>query len=448
MATSNRQAYSANIELAFDNNGNRTYIEPEKIIYIMIEHDYENQVLPIIYVSMAVMNDLYTDIVKYKDSAKFYLNIKKSNKNSSVAISKKSITGTFNYIPSTMNPNFQEDLTSGDTFIDNSYKRIMIGLVSIELTNSLRKSFNGVYNNIDQKTLIGMAIEGTKCVLENIPYNLKYPSVLIPPISSRYQMLKFIFEKNNFYDTNFRYFMDFENSYLISKRGDAIPANDGNPDSIIVDIRSVTEAEAYYDGIEVKNGAYYVYINPSDSNVTINEGTEKVANQIVAVDEDIATQKLDLNINNSVGSTTKQMFIRTDNAALYKNEMETNTIITEIIKHHIDGSMFTPNKSILVNNYGDYSKYNGKYLMVYKREFYKCVAGEFILSCNIGLKKIGNIQLAQSTYNSANSGYMKGGTVRKSTGNKKSTTVSAAGNNSRTASPTAKTTTYYKSRLF
>ena len=135
MATSNRQAYSANIELAFDNNGNRTYIEPEKIIYIMIEHDYENQVLPIIYVSMAVMNDLYTDIVKYKDSAKFYLNIKKSNKNSSVAISKKSITGTFNYIPSTMNPNFQEDLTSGDTFIDNSYKRIMIGLVSIELTN-------------------------------------------------------------------------------------------------------------------------------------------------------------------------------------------------------------------------------------------------------------------------------------------------------------------------
>lgn len=430
-----RQAYTAKIDLAFDYNGIREKIDPEKIVYVMIEHDYENQVLPIIYISVSVSNDLYNKIINYKKFAKFYLKISKQNKNSLASLSKKSISGLFSYIPSTTNPNFQEELSSGDNFIDNSYKRIMIGLVSTELTNKLRKSFNGIYNNIDQKTLIGLALEDTNCIIENIPYNEKYPSILVPPISSRYQMLKFIFEKDNFYDTNFRYFMDFENSYLLSKRGDAIDAQDGQLSSIIVDIRSVTTEEAYYDGIEIKNGAYYIYINPTNSNVTINEGTEKVANQIIAVDEDYDVQNLNLDINNTDGSSVKQMFVRSDNAALFKNELETNSIITEIMKQHIDGSAFTPNKSILVNNYGEYQKYNGKYLMIYKREFYKCIAGEFIMSCVVGLKKIGNIQPAKSVSSIRKTGYSKSSSSKSTTKSKQLSlkTTSAANNRSKSS---------------
>ena len=418
------KSYNATIDLAFENNGKRTNIESEKISYIMIEHDYENQVLPIIYISVSVNNELYSDIIKYKESAKFYLNIKKINKNSMASLSKNTISGTFNYIPSTTNPNYQEDLSDKNTVPDASYKRIMIGLVSIELTNKLRKSFNGVYRNIDQKTLIGMALEGTDCVIESVSYNETYSSILVPPIASRYKLLEFIFGKNNFYDTNFRYFMDFEKSYLTSKKGNAISAGDGQLSSVIVDIRSVTEEESYYDGIAIRNGSYYIYINPSDSNVTLNEGTEKVANQIVSVDED-TVQQLDLDINNTKGSTTKQMFIRTDNAALYKNELETNTIIVEIVKKHIDGSAFTPNKSILVNNFGEYSKYNGKYLIIYKKEFFKCVAGEFIMSCNVGLKKIGNIQPAGSTKKINSSGYSSNSASRTTTASQRGTSTPA-----------------------
>ena len=155
----------------------------------------------------------------------------------------------------------------------------------------------------------------------------------------------------------------------------------------------------------------------------MNEGTEKVANQIISVNDDAPVQQLDLNINNSEGSDTKQMFVRTDNAALYKNELETDTIITEIMKQHIDGSPFTPNKCIVVNNYGEYNKYNGKYLMIYKREFYKCIAGEFVMSCNVGLKKIGNIQTARSTTTSKGYGYASSGARRISTSSRKNTTT-------------------------
>ena len=418
-----RRSYNAQIELSFDNNGKRTNIQSEKIAYILIEHDYENQVLPVIYISLSVDSNLYTDIIKYKKSAKFNLSINKINKQSNSSLSKKILSGSFNYIPSSTNPNFREDLRDIDSVSDSSYKRIMIGLVSVELTNTLRTSFNGVYENIDQKTLIGLALENTKCIIEPVAYNNSYKSILIPPLASRYKFLEFIFDKDNFYDTKFRYFMDFENSYLTSKTGNVVDAGDGELSTIIIDIRSVTEEESYYDGIEIKNGSYYIYINPCNSNVTLNEGTEKVANQIVSVDEDYDPQLLDLDINNTKGSTTKQMFIRTDNAALYKNELETDTITVEVLKHHIDGSIFTPNKCIIVNNFGDYSKYNGKYLMVYKKEFFKCIAGEFIMSCVLGLKKIGNIQQAKSSVSNKSSGYSNNSSVKKTTASLKNTST-------------------------
>lgn len=408
----NRKSYSATIDLFFDYNNIREIIPSENIVYVLVESNYDNDVLPIIYISLSVDSNMYTKIIKYKSLAKFYLNIKKINKNSISSISKNAISGSFSYIPSTTNPNYTEDLsnaTSGD-----SYKRIMLGLVSIELTNTLRKSFNNIYNNINTDSLISLALEGTNYIAEKITYNTHYNSILVPPLTSRYRLLEFIFNSDPFYDTKFRYFMDFERSYLLSKSGNSVDSGDGQLSSIIVDIRSITENEAYYDGVEVKNDAYYVYINPINSNVTLEQGIEKVANQIVAVDED-KIEIVDLDINKTEGSDTKQMFIRTDNVSVYKNELETNTIIVEIVKQHIDGSIFTPNKCISINNYGEYSKYNGKYIMIYKREFYKCVAGEFVMSCNVGLRRIGNLINSKSTSATSSSA------IKKSTSNNKNT---------------------------
>lgn len=414
-----RQAYNATIELAFDYNNTRVKIPSERIVYVLIESDYENEVLPIIYVTMAVDSKLYTNIIKYKQSAKFYMSIKKTNKHSTIGISKEILSGSFSYIPSANNPNYTEELipdTDG-----NSYRRIMIGLVSIELTNKLRKSFNSIENDTDAETLIAMALDGTNCIVEKPTYNDYYKSILIPPIASRYKLLEFIFDRNAFYDTNFRYFMDFEKSYLTSKRGNAIDAGDGSLNSVIVDIRSVTEDEAYYEGIEIRNNAYYIYINPSNSNVILNEGTEKVANQLVAIDDDAPVQYMDLEINKTDGSEEKRVFVRSDNAALIKNELETNTIIVEVLKQNIDGSIFTPDKCITVNNYGEYSKYNGKYLMIYKREFFKCVAGEFVMSCNVGLKRVNNIEPSNRVVATRNNYYPTSNASKTTTANKPNT---------------------------
>lgn len=384
-----KQAYSANIDLQFENNGNRIRIQQEKIVYVMIEHDYESQVLPIIYICISVDSDLYTDIINYKDSAKFYLKIEKKNKFSNISLSRETLSDSFNYIPSSTNPNYTQEL--GDE-PGKSFKRIVIGLVSVGLTNKLRKSFNGVYNNIDTNTLLGVALEGTNCIIEKPKYNHYFDSFLVTPLSSRYKLIEYIFNKDPFYNTNFRYFMDFKQSYLLSKEGNSIDAGDGDLSNVLVDIKSLTENEAYYDGISIRNNSYYVYINPSNARVITDDGTKKIANKIVAIDEDkVEESYLNSNIYENDSIIYKEMYIRTDNASLYKNEFD-NTVFVEILKQHIDGSIFTPNKCILVNNYGNYSKFNGKYLIMYKKEFYKCIAGEFVMSCIVGLKRIGKIE--------------------------------------------------------
>ena len=327
-------------------------------------------------------------------------------------------------MPSDSNPNYRESLNTDNSMKDASYKKIMLGLVSVDLTNQLRKSFNDVYTNIDTNTLISIALDGTKPVIEKIKYNKTYDRILIPPVANRLKMLEFIFNKDEFYDTNFRYFIDFDRSYLLSKSGEAVDAGDGQIQDIILDIKSITADEAYYEGIQVKNGAYYIYVNPAASNVSLNQGTEKVANQIVAIDGDSGMQELSLNINNTEGSDTKQMFVRTSNAALYKNELESNTIAIDVIKQNIDGSCFTPNKCISISNYGEYSKYNGKCIMTYKKELYKPCGGGFEVSCSLGLKKVGNITPANTTADTSPASKSCSGTAsRSSTANNINTTT-------------------------
>ena len=79
------------------------------------------------------------------------------------------------------------------------------------------------------------------------------------------------------------------------------------------------------------------------------------------------------------------------NVILEKNTLESSTIFMDIVKEHIDGSIITPNKQYIVKNYADYSDYNGNYALFYKKEVLKNINGEFGISVNVGLRKVGNI---------------------------------------------------------
>lgn len=439
-------AYMGEIEIAFDYKAsvnsaiNRINIEPRRIKFLLIENVYENKnILPIVYVSIALPSDLYTKVVSSNETSKFYLKIRKKNALSNTSVYRKTVEDTFTYVTSSTSPNYSDKI---DVVSDESYKSIMIGLVSDTMTNTLRKMYNGVYQNIDQTQLLKLVTEGLgKVVMAPLKYNKLYPEFIVPPTTSRYKMLYYLFEQDPFYDSMFTFFMDFDKTYIIPKNGDAVDSQDGNPSNVIINVKDFTASEAYTDGYTISNGAYVIYVNGVNVNMIINNATSKVTNNIIGYwDQYTEIQDLNIDNNNTEDNTLKTTFIRSNNAAALRNELESDSVILELLKQNLDGEIFEPNRSYNVSNYTSYEKYNGTYFLIYKREFYYPVGdGDFIISTNVGLKKAAEEETARSVSNQL----LRKTLAATSTG-KTTTTKSKTNLKSKSASRSKKKTGYTK----
>ena len=439
-------AYMGEITIAFDYKANvnssvrRIDIEARRIKFLMIENVYENtNILPVVYVSIALPSDLYTKVVSSNETSKFYLRIRKKNALSGTSVYRKTVEDTFTYVTSTTSPNFSDKV---DMASDESYKLIMIGLVSDTMTNTLRKMYNGVYQNIDQTQLIKLVTDGLgKVVMAPLKYNKQYPEFIVPPTTSRYKLLYYLFEQDPFYDSMFTFFMDFDKSYIIPKNGNAVDSKDGNPNNVIINIKDYTASEAYTDGYSIDNGAYVIYVNGVNVNIIVNNSTSKVVNNVVGYwDQYTGIQDLNIDNNNTADNTLKTTFIRSNNAAALRNEIESDSVILELLKQNLDGEIFEPNRSYNISNYTSYEKYNGSYFLIYKREFYYPVGdGDFIINTNVGLKKAAEEEAARTMNNQ-----LLRKTLSATSTGKTTTTKSKTNLKSKSASRSKKQTGYVK----
>ena len=393
----NRLAFNAMVSLTFFVDKLSVNIAPERIKYIVIDSNYESEIMPKMYMNISVDTALYDYIVNYKETAKFKLKIQRKNLFSKTSLADTIVDESFSYISSTTNADYMRDISEGG-IRDDSYRNIIIGLISDRITNALRKSFNSIYNNIDQETLISLATEGLDIVTQPLTYNKTYDSILVPPISSRNEFIKYIFDYDNFYNTEYLFFMDFKRSYLISRDGSGVYNSDDPINDVYIDIKTLTSNSSYYDGINMINKSYYLYINPTNSNVIIPDGMGKIGNRLIVIDDDKELETLDVTLNSNYESSIKDIFVRADNGSTIKNSMEQENVFVEVTKNQIDGYSFTPNKTYIISNFGSYSKYNGKYIISGKKEYFRVTAeGEFKTSCYMVLRKVGTIASKNNT---------------------------------------------------
>ena len=440
MAKDVMKVYKGSIKVTFLYKGKtKIAINDDQIVYLMIESDYNNtHILPIIYLSISIDNDLYNKITEDSSASKFNINIKKKNVMSKSSVQQKVISENFNYVTSSNSVNYTSILNEGAKKVsgnsktasnDQSYRTLMIGLVSIKQTNTLRKNFNGIYNNIDTSTLLAIALEGTETIVETPKYNTNYSSYYVSPVTTRYQMINSLFKKDPFYDTQFRYFMDFDRSYLLSKDGKAVQVAKGTPQNVIIDVKDITDTDAYKEGFTEANGSYVVYVNSSDVSIIENNSTEKVTTNIVAVDDDTSgTLSTGIDGNTSEDSDTKVTYVRGNNAKVVRNDIESNNVLIQLIKRNIDTAIFTPNRSITIRNFVGNEKFNGNYVLLSKKEVYKLDAGEFTIACTISLCRVPDNVEAE----------MKEAKKKKSTKKSSSTTTKSTKKNSTTKNTTKK----------
>lgn len=435
-----RSAYKCDINLSYILDNEETKIDQNFVKYIVIDNMYESKSMPVIYISIAVTNELYSLMVENEKSGKVYLRINRRNVYSNSSLSIKYIEGQFSYMCSTSNPNYSQSLD--DSSMDSAYKIITIALISMDIINKLSNSFNGIYGEIDSATLLAKAVEDLDCVVKPIIYNPKYETLVIPAMNNKISLIKFLFDECPFYDTNYMFFTDFNRSYILDLTGEYCEARDGQLESVYFDIQELTTAESYYEGMQERDGVYYINVNPADTNVSENKGEDKDANQLVTISSGGNIEFVDIDVGQSEESEVRQRFKRGTNATLYKNIQESNTVIIELVKENIDSTVITPNKEYVVKNYADYADYNGKYTLLYKKDIITNVHGEFGISVTLGLRKVGNISHIGSGVVKEAIRRHKSAIGRYKMNTKETTTTARKSNNGGTATPRPKASTH------
>lgn len=375
--------FKGRIELAFvKKDGTRIAIDNKRIVYINFTYDYFGKVMPMVILSATVSIDMYRKMINGQESCHLFLSIDGYNVLSNRSISKQRISGIFKYITSNTNQPF--DIDTNNSSVDDTYMGITLGLIDENMISSMRQPFNGVYTNISMKKLISIALNGMKICYEPIHQDFEYDQIVIPACSTRFQFLRFLYEKDQFYKTYFRFFMDFKRSYLLSQLGNGIQSEDGTITDVILDIRPITSEESFTDGFEIKNNAYYIYLNQMNVNVKINAARNQITNKIVSYNDDANPV-----IYKFEDSGDKTLYVRTeyDDASgnIYKEQIDSAKLTLDILKSNIDENIFQLNYKYSVKFYGNYSKYNGTYILSYKRVIYQYSGDEFQISCNVGL---------------------------------------------------------------
>ena len=216
----------------------------------------------------------------------------------------------------------------------------------------------------------------------------------LTPVSSVSKILKQIDDFKSFYDTPYRFFIDFDKAYLISSSGEAIPAID---DDITTVICNIIDAEVPEDqGFAIHNNAYVFNVNSKFTSFESDRTTGKISGNINTVkgigelSDDNILKNSPENIN--IGLKTSELIrVRNSNemrTANITSNIDTNLFKLVIKKTHIDTSIFKINKEFFVNNHSSKADLDGKYIISRLQEYYSFEENELTSMVALFLRKL------------------------------------------------------------
>lgn len=422
MANYAKQAYVAYMDISLlykeTANGNVTKIDilPECISYAFIQYSYENvAVTPIIVMCLTVSANIYSMLTKSFSYSKIKLKISKENELSNMPLRITVVDNEFSYQPANTSPNYAANFETNNTK-DLSYRQIIIGLTNDKMTNAARTNFGGrnycntMTSSFITNTLLAPLKNVTKnFVIEPVDKDTNFTNLFIPKEKNTiYQALYYLwFTKDSFYDTGFTFFIDFDTTYLVSKKGKGYAPNSADGVNVIINIQDISVTEAVNSGFHKENGAVVVNVNTMDCSYNPNLSSEKVLTNITVYNDARPVSNLEVSMNNSENKANpmqKNEFIRSVNPGAMKNELETSSVMVQVMKQNLDNSIFTPNKKYVINNKTssmEYNKYNGTYILSSKRElYYVRNKGSFTPTVSLVFKRIQNIEQGQAVINS------------------------------------------------
>ena len=368
-------------------------IENSSIQTILITHDYDNLNLPLIYIILNLKSSMYTKMVNNEDkkNSKIYLEIKNYNMNEDNPIAVTDIKNQFKYFMP-KNPNYNQDMIneiSENNNDESSYIRTTIGLVNQSMLNKNRKNFEDkIFYNINKPTLVYRALKHFNKLCINTISNTKLPVTIMPPMSTVSQYLEYVDGLYDIYKYGYRFFNDFNCTYMLNERDMYVPDGSGDYSTVLINIEKPNSADASTPGLIIDSKAKMYKLSCDAGSGDFNKD-KKLSNEsanVVGVNS--KGEKIDIIVGTSEDNE-KTQYVRTGDseAKLKFNLLKYDTTIS-VTKELVNGRYFTPNKIYMVKNYKDNKEYDGRYVLYKKQVAYQLKDGDFVPTVSLSLREM------------------------------------------------------------
>lgn len=401
------QKYGYKILLQYISKNGPVHIGQERMSKVLIDRSYDIRNMPIIYITLnmdkAVLDDMLLNDQKNYCTITMY----KVLKDSPTEIKEEYFKDKYMYVI-TENPNMNKRLeyqdvdvtdyngldTANPNSVGNSYTETTIGFLSIDLLNKNKKLIYGTWKDANMLNVLTYYTSQMPLLIEPIR-NTVLSNLIIPPFNSVTKLLEYLNNIYCFYTTPYRYFMDFDKSYLVSSSGKPTPAKGETIESIIIRAKDTEDELGKKEGqkLKITEKVHIIDVDVTQVNTTKNRIADKSFNTIVGIGTSGVKQELPLNMYNAQYSTKKYLIKRVfnDNIAYIskiKQLVEGTAMTIQINKSNLDASLFNINKEFNVNNFKTYKDMDGKYLLSSKKEIYFPDGDLFVMNTSLTLRKI------------------------------------------------------------
>lgn len=380
--------YSYEIQLVYINEktNKATAIMTEQIKSIIIDRNYDQYNMPMVFANLALDRKTIDELVKnYKRDTMILTIYKKVD--ADISLKEKILEHKCIYFINS-DINYLDKLQyGGDSNNADKYLILTIGLMSLDIINknkaiSLGTTISGTANDI-----IKFYAKKINLVMEKLHYNPTYNKQIVQSVNSISELISYLNSLSVLYKTSYRFFMDFDTSYLVASDNNEVPASGETISSVIIQVDDVLKNMNNQEGMFINKAqkAYQINVPSIYTDLKRNQTIEKTYTSLTATTTSGNTSSTDLNVNKTIYSNDKKSIIRigNDNVNMLANiqaDIDSASIVFIMQKLGLDTSVLNINKKYVLKNYDAHSDLDGDFLLSRKVDIFTGGDGEYELN--------------------------------------------------------------------
>jgi len=200
-----------------------TDIKNECVKSLIIDHNYEVNCMPIVYVNLKLDKSLVDDMIKNQNDNMIIFTLSKYNDSSEMKVNTMVFRKKFIYfLPDNVNKmdpvdynNVTNDQMKGDT-----YTSLTLGLLCLDHVNDNKTHCEVTAKEVTMSEIVKYITSHiNNLIIEPFSYNDTFDQFVLPPHDSVNKALKYLNNQKVFYSTPYRYYQDFDCTYILSSSG-------------------------------------------------------------------------------------------------------------------------------------------------------------------------------------------------------------------------------------